>query len=381
MESELKVQPLPRMKRRFTFIGLFVVFVLSLPFLFLYATGYEFHLFGSEANIVATGGIYVDVERDGVEVFIDDKLVEEKRVFRRAFYAQNLDVGTHRVHVQKEGHHTWVKELPVSKHLVTEVHAFNLPTVPQVRVIAPFVSATGTAIVTTALPVASTTNELIATTTKSSKKYTKNSEFDSLIEIFATTSTTTALTPQQQVIERVEKLFDATTTASTTGEVPTTTKEWGGVRLSESGEEVYASWVGSRENTPYYYCAAEFPPYSTSSSPAAPEPSETEEGEPVQDSPAFIHPVQTIPNDTDCEPTIKLDRKWQEIRAFDFYPGSTDLVLVSLADGVYVIEIDNRAWQNVQPLIAGEHLTARVLNGQIYVYDGSLIYQVIPEEL
>jgi protein associated with RNAse G/E len=44
---------------------------------------------------------------------------------------------------------------------------------------------------------------------------------------------------------------------------------------------------------------------------------------------------------------------------------------------VYVVEIDDRSWQNVQPLLQGEGLSFYIENGNIYVYDGKLIYQVI----
>jgi hypothetical protein len=52
---------------------------------------------------------------------------------------------------------------------------------------------------------------------------------------------------------------------------------------------------------------------------------------------------------------------------------------MSLDFGIYVVEVDDRAWQNSQPLLLGRELNMRVENGQIYVYDGSLIYQVILE--
>ena len=44
--------------------------------------------------------------------------------------------------------------------------------------------------------------------------------------------------------------------------------------------------------------------------------------------------------------------------------------------GIYVVEIDDRAWQNRQPLITGEDLEVRVYNGAIYVFDGYYIYQI-----
>ena len=90
MDKLKEVQPLPYRKRRRTFFFLLALFVISLPFLYLYATGYRFDLSDTNA-IVGTGGIYVAAERTGAEIYIDDELVRETRVFRTAFYAQNLD--------------------------------------------------------------------------------------------------------------------------------------------------------------------------------------------------------------------------------------------------------------------------------------------------
>jgi hypothetical protein len=63
----------------------------------------------------------------------------------------------------------------------------------------------------------------------------------------------------------------------------------------------------------------------------------------------------------------------------DFFRGSTDFILMTLEDGIYVVEVDDRAWQNIQPLLIGENLNVRIENGLIYVYDGELIYQIILE--
>jgi len=378
MPSAYDVQPLPYKTRRRTFLFLLAIFLCSLPFLYLYATGYRFD-FSKPTNIVGTGGIYVAAERTGAEIYIDNELVRETRVFRTAFYAQSLDPKTHRVHVQKEGHHTWVKELPVTSHRVTEAQAFNMPLVPNVRVIAPFTSATGSAVVRTGLPYASTTNETIATTTKATSTFSVNPEYRTLITKFV--STTTAVLDKSLIKKVQEELALATTTENGT---PTTTREEGGVRLSVDAENVlYASWVGPFERMPYYYCAEAFPRFSTTTedfeNAALVAESMQTEIEEIPESPVFVHPVQSVPLDTGCERRIRISGNWNTIRGFEFFPGSTDWVILESTDGIYVSEIDNRAWQNVQPLLQGENLEVYVENGSIYVYDGALIYQIIFE--
>ena len=131
---------------------------------------------------------------------------------------------------------------------------------------------------------------------------------------------------------------------------------------------------------PYYYCAEDFPRYLTSTEPIAPVTKSTTTQQDlalVANTSELIGPVQSIPEDVICEPVIRLDRKWQNIRAFDFLPGSTDHIILALDDGVYVVEVDDRAWQNVQPLIMGDNLDMKVVNGNVYLYDGTLVYNVI----
>jgi hypothetical protein len=356
------------------------LFVASLPFLYIYATGYRFDI-DTPTNLISTGGIYVAAERTGADIYIDDELVRETRVFRRAFYAQNLDPKTHRVHVQKEGHHTWVKELPVSAHLVTEAQAFNLLLVPNVRIIAPWESATGTEIVKGDLLIASTTNATLATTTVATTTFTHNIEYEALIKNFVSTTSTSTL--KSVKVKTVNANVSTTTDDANTS---TTTVLSNGVRLYTELGELYAEWFGPFENMPYYYCALPFPRYSSSTE----TPSTAPMVEPVPatveiDSQLYgpeeesVHPVETVPAGVTCSQKIKMNRKGQAISSFDFFPGSTDLVLMALEDGVYVAEIDNRSWQNVQPLIMGNHLKMHIENGSIYVYDGNLIYQIIQE--
>jgi hypothetical protein len=380
MDTHIHVKPLPYKTRQRTFGLLILVFLVSLPFLYLYATGYRLD-YRKPTNLVSTGGIYLAVNQEDVEIYIDDVLSRELRSFRKAYYAQSLDAGTHRVHVQKEGYHTWVKELPVSKHLVTEAEAFNLPLVPQVRVISQWQSATGSMVVSAPLVNASSTNELFATTTKRTTGFVSNPEFVAFMTQFGTTSTSTKKeTAAQQIKELLRG--DATSTDALIEEVATTTIISGGVKLHEQGEELFATWVGSFEQMPYYYCAPDFPRYSSSTPEVVPETVTLVEPvkEEVVEEEFVMHPVQTVTEDLACEPTIRIDRKWQAVHDFDFLPGSTDFVIIALEDGVYVVEVDDRSWQNVQPLMMGKNLRMHIEGGNVYLYDGTLIYQVVIEK-
>jgi hypothetical protein len=377
MPVEPDIKPLPIKRRRFTFIILVVLFVATLPFFYLYATGYRFNL-GSETPLVSTGGLYIAAERTGAQIFIDGKLVRETRLFRQAFYAQDLDPTTHRVTVQKPGHHTWVKELPVFPYLVTEAQAFNMPLVPHVRVISKWRTATGSAVVGPDFSASSTNPVVVAAGKLGPPRYELNPEYDALMELFATsTPTTTKVESAQPTVTAVGSESVPTSTATATEEVATTTILSNGVKLYEQNGDVYAQWIGARGDMPYYYCAEPFPRYSTSTVTTYVPNQHTKVELEASSAGALADSAQTIPVSAECDLTIKMDRKSETVHRFDFFPGSSDLVVLLLDSGVYVEEIDNRAWQNMQPIFLGEGLDMRIENGQIYVYDKGLIYQIV----
>ena len=387
MEPVIEIKPLSRTRRTLVFWGALFVFLSVLPFLYMYATGYRFNI-KQPTNLVSTGGIYIAVEEEDADIYIDGVFKNDLRTFRNAFYAQGLDVGTHRIHIQKEGFHTWVKELPVSRHLVSEAEAFNLPLVPQVRIVAPYMTATGTMVVSSTPSNASSTNILFATTTKKHKTFIKNLEYEELLKLFATTSTSTQSVGRTQQIK--EFILGGGSSTSTDdvmgGDEATSTKHHNNVKLFEKEGEVFATWTGSFDGMPYYYCAPTFERYSTTSPAVA---TTTDDTPPIRlihkevfeeeyiATTSVLHPVQTLTEDDACDPTIRIGANNRTIRAFDFYPGSNDLVVVLLDDGVYVTEIDSRAWQNMQPLFLGDGLEMMVTNGVIYIYDGVLIFQIV----
>ncbi|MBX9906881.1 hypothetical protein K2X96_03220 [Patescibacteria group bacterium] len=383
MIVEPTIRPLGLSKRRYVLIFMICIFVVAIPFLYLYATGYKFN-FDDRTSLISTGGLFIAADEVGVEIYIDDELVRETRRFTKAFYAQNIDPATHKVHVQKEGFHTWVKELPVYPHLVTEVQAFNLPLVPVARVITRFETATGTPVIfETKLLVASTTESVYATTTKVTKNFVVNTEFLETLAFFEDTAPTTT---QNKISESlISSGLLRTPTATTSA---TTTKEYSDVRLFKDEGDVFAEWIGSREDMPYYYCAEPFE--------ALKKDDVASDVDNVEDATASAisalldeemgadellnPPVQKVSEETVCAPRISLDRKWQEVSNFDFFPGSTDIVVIGRESGVYAVEIDNRSWQNVQPILEGQGLSFRIQNGRIVIYDGTQFYEIILTE-
>ena len=64
---------------------------------------------------------------------------------------------------------------------------------------------------------------------------------------------------------------------------------------------------------------------------------------------------------------------------FSFFPDSSDLVLLQLEDGLYVTEIDDRAWQNTQLLYPGENFSVVVENDSIYILENDRYFEIITE--
>ncbi len=371
-----QLQPLSYSHRNVFFYLLVGIFAAAIPFLFLYASGYRFDL--GQTGFVSTGGLYVAAEKTGAQIYINNELVRETRVFRRAFYAQGLETGTHRVHVQKAEHHTWVKELPVYPHLVTEAQAFNLPLVPEVRLITPWRTEGGVAVLTsssTVLQNSTASNQYLFEPRAATSTMTANIEFADLVKYFTEDGETVAETG---MVERMRTTLNPGV-ATTTAELATTTKEWRGVRLFEDEGAVFASYVGNRSSMPYYYCAETFAPYQAATSTrqtggvAFGSVAEASAGADFEES---MLEVQTVKDGDPCRPIIRMDDNGEEVSYFDFFPNSTDLVIMGLQSGIYLVEIDDRSWQNRQPILVGEGLEARVVNGGIYIYDGRVIYQL-----
>jgi hypothetical protein len=291
-----------------------------------------------------------------------------------------------RVHVQAEGLHTWVKDLPVYPYIVTEAESFSLPIVPQIRPIARFQTATGTLVFTgvasgTALfeGVSSTVPFVVASSTATSS-YVRNSEYDFVIGLFATsTATSTLLT---RVVDGVTTALTrsqgetATTSASSSAsiEMATTTKTSDDLVLSEVDGDVFLTYVGAKNSTPYYFCVPKASLASTSalygnhvmlgvaSVGAAEEP----------------RAVDAITERT-CRTAIKIDRQWQTVLDFDFFPSATDLIVLHRTDGISVVEADDRAWQNTQMLYTKPVDELVIYNGRLYIKDGDMIFELLTE--
>lgn len=382
MNPTPNVQPLSHSRRKYIFIVLLVIFICALPLFMFYATGYRFDFSDDARSIISTGGLYISAGSTNARIFVNEESVDNIRVFRSASYIQNLNEGIHKLTVQQENLQTWTKDLPVFPHIVTEAQSFNMPQIPQVRLVAPYTTLSGEQVVFVAttseiiLPGASTTNEIFKATTTATSSYQANPEYEYVVSLFATT-TATGTTLVERVVDEVEHAFRFDSSSSSLAiQNATSTKIVRNVMLYRKGEEVFARYLGDRRSLPYYYCVDHVSASTTVA----------QYGEHVYESISGILGSSSeenivVQNDRTrvCRNEIRIDRKWQEIKDFDFFPESTDLVLLLLEDGLYVVEIDDRAWQNTQLLYPGEDL-AMVLDGnRLYVHDGDQYFEVLTE--
>lgn len=381
MPNEPQISGLSRRHRLFIFWLLVVVFLVTLPVLIFYTTGYRISFSEEEATIVTTGGMYVTTDDLGVDVYVDDEQVERPRLFRSAYYIQNIAAGQHRIVVQQEGLETWVKELPVYPYIVTEVAAFNMPRTPQVRPITPYVTTAGTPIVvgtsSVSLPGGATSSvPILAATSTATSSLVRNEEQRFVASLFTATSSPLRSVFQADQATTSRFQFATSTTPRATSTLTTTEEriESGGMELIRRAGEVYAVWQEDRDRIPYYFCVNEGAGTSTVAS---------RYGEHVAVAVARYARSTSSPLTKEgsrwCRPEIKLDRQRQDVYFYDFYPDRNDLVLLHLTDGLYVTEIDDRAWQNSQLLYAGTDFRVVVENETIYLYDDGQYYELLTE--
>jgi len=372
-----EMKPLSQRKRRFIFLLSLLLFIITVPFSVFYAIGYRFDFSDDIRNIKSVGGMYVRNDTNNTDMYVNNQPVRDMRVFQRAAYIQNLEAGIHRIHVQGEHVQTWVKQLPVYAHFVTEVSSFNMPRVPQVRLITEWTDpSTGASVVldqaaTSTFAFASVTAPVIvAPATIATSTLTANAEFD-YVQSLVASSTEQRVLLQNAQSESGRFLFGSEIASSSVFSlVGTTTTTWRNFTLREHKGEVYMHYSGASNDTPYYYCVLYSGKVRTS----------LEYGEHVYESLRTQFPdLSLLLGSRICRDTIRIDRLNQEVLWFGFFPNSSDIVLMHLQDGLYAVEVDDRSWQNTQLLYPGSDFHVAQDGGRIYIQDGEHLLEIYTE--
>lgn len=370
------VKPLSYFHRNFIFITLTVIFALSLPAFIFYGMGYRYSFFAETPAITVTGGLFIASEVSDIQIYIDEVDVNNARVFRKASYIQGVEPGLHRVHVQAPNLHTWVKDLLVYPQIVTEAEAFNLPLRPQVRPITEYLTKQGESVY---FGTATSTNLFINSSSSlpvvfSAKKATStlvvNSEYKLLNEMFIEKASSTASRLAWEKIQQSEK-FGFATTSQNLPEITyaTTTIVSDKLMLYKNGEDIFVKALGVERQIPHYFCTTQLAT-STNNNLSA-----------VYTSNNSSTPLITnnLNNEQSrvCRTDIRIDRKWQNVHDFNFLPINTNLVLMHLDDGVHVVEIDDRSWQNTQLLYSGKDIEMLVYGGSVFIKDKGYIFEAL----
>ncbi len=369
------VKPLSQWQRKIVFGSLLLAFMVSLPAFIFYAAGYRYDLTNPKASFKATGGFYVVSDTPEGVIYLDDKPAQNIRSFRSAAYLQGIEPGLHRLYVQAPGLHTWVKELPVAAHMVTEAEAFNLPVIPQVRLVPQYTTTQNNPVIfakSTSTPVLSyvgtSSVPLYFATSSATSTYQANQEYALLESLFKEQASTTAARKAFELQQR-ERFGFSTSTGTTSAEIniATTTVYNGQVALYEVEGDVYAQAnQDSFRQIPHYFCA-----------PQIAESDILVGASTLPVGKSAVSEVATSTNKTLCRERIKIDRLGQIVDSFAFFPTNANLVLMHLTDGIYVIEIDDRAWQNAQPLYRGEDLELLLYRDGIFIKERGLIFEVM----
>jgi len=379
---ESVVRPLPRIYRRIIFILGCVLFVVAVPLFILYAMGYRFDPFATENGITATGGLYIGIVENEGNIYLRDQAVRGSRIFLNGVYLQNIEPGVQQVHVQLPGLQTWVKDLPVFPHMVTETRAFLLPEQPQIRVVTPTLNAQSVAVLpvdftaTTSLAAAIANNQYIEYSEPSDENiYQANPEYESLENLFATLVQATSTGDRTE--DAAGKSFSfgvlpssATTTIATSTSIATTTKEQDGIQISLREGELFGQYVGAARLVPEYFCVPNYALASTTELYGAQVAFGIEYARKLHIFPQPPQQEAMVTTNLEgkvCRHEIRLDTKRQTVYSFYFLPTTKDFVVMHLEDGVYVVELDDRSWQNVQTLFSGAVDGLLVDNNRIFI--------------
>jgi hypothetical protein len=103
-------------KKQFRYImGLFAVFLIAIPVIILYSSGYRL---SEKFKIVKTGGIFISNNESGTSVLLNGKLKKSAGILDRNMLVQNVKPGNYTVKVEKEGFRQWTKYVKVQEQLV-----------------------------------------------------------------------------------------------------------------------------------------------------------------------------------------------------------------------------------------------------------------------
>jgi hypothetical protein len=290
------MKPMTIKKRRNYFYILLVIFLVLIPIIMFYTSGYRIKNF----KLVETGGIYIYSPVSGSIIYLNNKKKKNTNILRKDLFIQNLKPNTYNILVAKDGYWPWAKEVNVEEKHVSEAIAFLVPKEPDGEVIPKTIkeypkdgNATGT------------------------PKITSNPIYDNVIKLFT----------NKKGVSSATKDNTASSTTIRSGR--------NRVELWKEEDTIFIKWLKDEKSLPNYFC-----------------------------------------KNNSCENTVSVFKSTSEIKNFNFYPGREDVVLLSINEGVYAIEVDSRKHQNFQPVYKGSDPYFVIEKGKFYIKDGENIFKI-----
>ncbi|HAR96499.1 MAG TPA: hypothetical protein DCR97_11135 [Deltaproteobacteria bacterium] len=113
-----------RNKKRIYLLGLFAVFIVVIPLLILYSSGYRLD---SRFRLVKTGGIYIINNESGAVVRLNGKTVRKAGMFEANILIRDLIPKRYLLTVEKDGYRKWKKKIHVEEKKVQICYPLLIP--------------------------------------------------------------------------------------------------------------------------------------------------------------------------------------------------------------------------------------------------------------
>jgi hypothetical protein len=264
---------------------------------------------------------------------------------------------------------------------VTEAAAFNLPVLPHIRIISQYLNTSGQAVLvekstsTNPFLKATTTNDFLIVTRIATSTMQVNQEYDYVKSLFSTTTLEESPTVLDRIGSELENLSLTATSSdtATTTEVPLQYIEEGNMRLVKREDELVAVWAGTVGSIPHYFCTNDAASSTVALRLGEHVAKQIEAERLSTTTPLLVNGSRV------CRNSIRIDRKWQTIKYYAFFPGLSDLVVLQLEDGLYVTEIDDRSWQNTQLIYPGDNFKTVVTDDSIFIEEDGRYFELLTD--
>jgi len=215
------MEGLPLKTRQRYLLALTFVFIIVVPILAFYATGYRL---SSDFKLIKTGGIYVEVPFSGASFYVDDEYKGVGSLFQKSFFIQDLLPDVYSVRIDREDYQDWRKDFEVIPTRIANGKVLLLPKEPQLVL------------------VSSSSPEFVLEDSSIDKREVSTAEYRELIAHFDATSTV------------LSSVSDVGTSTILYQGATTTVIELGDIGLWKDTEGLHAWWLGNEERFPYFFC-------------------------------------------------------------------------------------------------------------------------------